>query len=192
VWQAVGVVIRRAAMAMTVVLLALAGCGGQPRSAAPSTVSVTSAFKGSPPPLASLHAQANELLAGGQAAFDARLQRLRGYPVVVNKWASWCGPCQTEFPAYQRAAVRFGRRVAFIGVDAKDANTAAATFLRQFPVTYPSYVDPNEQISNAIQAATFFPQTIFFDRQGKSVYDHAGPYLTAAALERDVRRYALG
>jgi thiol-disulfide isomerase/thioredoxin len=192
VWQAVGVVIRRAAMAMTVVLVALAGCGSQPRNAAPSTASVTSAFKGSPPPLASLHAQANELLAGGQAAFDARLKGLRGYPVVVNKWASWCGPCQTEFPAYQRAAVKFGGRVAFIGVDAKDANAAAATFLREFPVTYPSYVDPNEQISNAIQAATFFPQTIFFNRHGKSVYDHAGPYLTAAALERDVRRYALG
>ncbi len=172
--------------------LAVAGCGSEARSATPDAGTVAAAFNGSPPVLASLHSQANQLLGGGLAAFEARLHGLRGYPIVVNKWASWCGPCQTEFPAYQQAAVAFGRRVAFIGVDGGDANPAAAAFLRKFPVTYPSYVDPREQISSAIRAATYYPQTIYFDRRGKSVYDHAGPYGTAAALERDIRRYALG
>jgi cytochrome c biogenesis protein CcmG, thiol:disulfide interchange protein DsbE len=170
---------------------ALAGCGSQARSAAPSTANVASAFKGSPAVLASLHVQANKLLKGGPSAFHARLGGLHGYPVVVNKWASWCGPCQTEFPAFQRASVKYGRQVAFIGIDGKDSDPSAAAFLHRFPVTYPSYVDPKESIARTIQAATYYPQTVFFNRQGKMVFDHAGPYETAAALEQDIRRYAL-
>jgi cytochrome c biogenesis protein CcmG/thiol:disulfide interchange protein DsbE len=110
----------------------------------------------------------------------------------VNKWASWCGPCQSEFPAFQKAAVTYGRSVAFIGLNGKDQNGPAATFLRRFPVTYPSYVDPAESIARSVQASTFYPLTIYFDRSGKLVFDHAGPYANASALERDIRRYALG
>jgi cytochrome c biogenesis protein CcmG, thiol:disulfide interchange protein DsbE len=178
-------------VASLVLLLALAGCGSQARSAAPSASTVEAAFKGSPPPLASLHAQADKLLAGGPSAFKARLDGLRGYPVVVNKWASWCGPCQTEFPAFQRASVKYGREVAFVGIDGKDSDASAAAFLRRFPVAYPSYVDPQESIARTIQAAIYYPQTVYFDRQGKMVFDHAGPYETAAALEQDIRRYVL-
>src|SRR5450755_3467081 len=133
-------------------MLALAGCGSQVHSAAPSAQAVAAAFKGSPPVLASLHGEANQLLAGGPSAFQSRLDALHGYPIVINKWASWCGPCQTEFPAFQQAAVRYGRRVAFIGVDSKDTNASAKAFLRRFPVTYPSYVDPRASIANAIDA----------------------------------------
>jgi thiol-disulfide isomerase/thioredoxin len=178
--------------ALALTALVIAGCGSQPRSVAPNHRQVTTAFKGSPPPLASLHSQANQLLGGGPSAFKARLGGLRGYPVVVNKWASWCGPCQTEFPAFQSASVILGRRVAFVGVDGKDHNQAAAAFLRKFPVTYPSYVDPQENIARAIEAATYYPQTVFFDRHGKPVFDHAGPYESASALERDIRRYLMG
>jgi cytochrome c biogenesis protein CcmG, thiol:disulfide interchange protein DsbE len=191
VWQASPVRLRSCSGALLVVGLALTGCGSQAHSAAPSTANVASAFKGSPAPLASLHVQANKLLTGGASAFHARLGGLHGYPVVVNKWASWCGPCQTEFPAFQRASVKYGRQVAFIGIDGKDSDPSAAAFLRRFPVTYPSYVDPKESIARTIQAAIYYPQTVFFNRQGKMVFDHAGPYETAAALEQDVRRYAL-
>jgi cytochrome c biogenesis protein CcmG, thiol:disulfide interchange protein DsbE len=158
---------------------------------APGPSVVDSAFKRSPPPLARLHSQANLLIGGGPTAFKSRLAGLRGYPVVVNKWASWCGPCQTEFPAFQRAAVAYGRRVAFVGLDGKDNNPAAAAFLKRFPVTYPSYVDPSEDIARTIEAATYYPQTVYFDKHGNFVYDHAGSYTTAAALEKDIRRYAL-
>jgi cytochrome c biogenesis protein CcmG/thiol:disulfide interchange protein DsbE len=170
----------------------VAGCGSQPRSAAPSKTVVTAALKGSPPPLAKLHAQANDLLSGGPKAFQARLASLRGHPVVVNMWASWCGPCQSEFPSYQRASITYGRQVAFLGIDAKDQNAAAASFLRRFPVTYPSYVDPKGSIAAAIHAYTAYPQTFFFDRAGQKVYDKAGPYLSVGALAKDIRQYALG
>jgi cytochrome c biogenesis protein CcmG, thiol:disulfide interchange protein DsbE len=187
------VISRVAPVALACAALLVAGCGaGEPQSAAPSATSVTDAFKGSPPALASLHSQANQLLGGGTSAFKSRLAALHGYPVVVNKWASWCGPCQTEFPAFQRASVVFGRQVAFMGLNGKDHNQSAASFLRRFPVTYPSYTDPHEDIARSVQAATYYPQTIYFDRSGHIVYDHAGPYLSAAALEKDVRRYSLG
>ena len=176
---------------MPIIGLVLAGCGAQARSAAPAPARIAAAFEHSPPVLAALHAQADRLLGGGPSAFAARLSSLRGYPVVVNKWASWCEPCQTEFPAFQRAAVKYGRQVAFVGIDGKDSDGSAAAFLGQFPVSYPSYVDPREDIARTIQAAIYYPQTVYFDRQGKIVYDHAGPYETAAALEQDIRRYVL-
>jgi cytochrome c biogenesis protein CcmG, thiol:disulfide interchange protein DsbE len=174
--------------------LFVAGCGGsQPKSSAPSAATVTAAFKGSPPPLASLHSEANQLLAGGTSAFDSRFAALRGrYPIVLNKWASWCTPCQSEFPVFQRVSVAFGKRVAFIGVNGKDKDPAAAAFLKKYPVSYPSYTDPNESIARSIQAATFYPMTVFYNRQGHYEFTHAGPYLSAAALEKDIRRYALG
>jgi cytochrome c biogenesis protein CcmG/thiol:disulfide interchange protein DsbE len=179
-----------AACVIAVVIVA-GGNSAPPRSASISPSAIATALKGSPAVLASLHAQSDQLLSGGPAAFRARLKQLRGYPVVINKWASWCGPCQTEFPAYQRASVAYGAKVAFIGIDGKDQNPAAAAFLRRFPVSYPSYVDPQESIARAEQAAIYYPQTVYIDRQGKEVYDHAGPYATAAGLEQDIRRYGL-
>ncbi len=172
--------------------LLIPGCGAAtPHSASPSQRSVAAAFKGAPRALAELHAQANQVLGGGTTAFRARLAALRGHPIVINKWASWCGPCQVEFPSFQRATLVFARQVAFVGLDGKDNTAAAVSFLRRFPVGYPSYADPDESIARSIEAATYYPQTIYIDRQGKIVYDHAGPYLDAAALETDIRRYVL-
>jgi hypothetical protein len=81
--------------------------------------------------------------------------------------------------------------VAFLGIDAKDQNAAATGFLHKFPVTYPSYTDPNGSIASAINAYQAYPQTFFFNSQGKKVFDKAGPYLSTAELERDIRHYVL-
>ena len=178
--------------ALLVVCAVLTACGAaQPHNHAPPAGVQRADFKGSPPALASLHQQANELLGGGPAAFHTRLNALKGHPVVINKWASWCGPCQTEFPAFQQASVKYGRTVAFVGLDGKDGNGSAAAFLHRFPVSYPSYTDPHEAIARTIGAAIYYPQTVYLDRSGKMVYDHAGPYESAADLEHDIRQYVL-
>ena len=101
----------------------LAGCGASnPPSAAPSKATLAKAFQGSPPALMALHRQANELIGGSKSAFDSRLAALRGHPVVVNKWASWCAPCRGEFPVFQRAVLgpSIGNTVAFVGLDGQD------------------------------------------------------------------------
>jgi cytochrome c biogenesis protein CcmG/thiol:disulfide interchange protein DsbE len=147
---------------------------------------------GSPPPLAALHAQASELLPGGIGAFRARLATLRGRPVVINKWASWCVPCRAEFGAFQRASLAQGRQVAFIGIDSGDSSRGAAlAFLRSFPVSYPSFYDHSGALGGAITDSTFTPVTVFYNASGGQ-YIRQGPYPSQAKLEADVRRYSLG
>jgi cytochrome c biogenesis protein CcmG, thiol:disulfide interchange protein DsbE len=149
------------------------------------------ALTGSPAPLAASQRQANELLPGGQSAYEARLRRLRGYPVVVNVWASWCGPCRFEFPLLQRAAARYGKRVAFLGIDSEDEDAGARTFLREAPVPYPSYTDPDKSLAESVGAKLGFPDTVFYDRAGEVVYLKQGPYHDQAELNADIERYAL-
>jgi cytochrome c biogenesis protein CcmG/thiol:disulfide interchange protein DsbE len=149
------------------------------------------ALAGAPAPLAALHTQANELLGGGPDAVRERLRALRGRPVVLNKWASWCGPCRAEFPLLQRVASDYGKRVAFVGLNSGDNDGAALRFLKRLPVSYPSYRDHNEQAAIALGAATFYPVTIFYGADGKRRYMHQGGYFELAKLERDIRRYAL-
>jgi cytochrome c biogenesis protein CcmG/thiol:disulfide interchange protein DsbE len=147
------------------------------------------AFRGSPTALAGVHRQADRILQGGVAAFRARLHALRGHPVIVNLWGSWCEPCQSEFPVFQKAAVRYGRRIAFLGVDVNDQAAAATAFLKRFPVTYPSYFDPHRTIEASLRTIEGTPQTFFFDARGREQFDRGGPYTTLASLERDIHLY---
>lgn len=59
-----------------------------------------------------------------------------GKPVVVNFWASWCGPCADEAPVLQAAAQRYGDRVKFVGVDVQDTDADGQAFLRKYGISY--------------------------------------------------------
>jgi cytochrome c biogenesis protein CcmG/thiol:disulfide interchange protein DsbE len=150
------------------------------------------ALAGSPPALAALHRQANELLPGGKDAFEKRIAALKGYPVVANLWASWCGPCRQEFPVLQKLSAGYGKRVAFLGVNSQDSDDAAATFLEEAPLSYPSYTDPDSDLGSAIGTTGGLPDTAFYSPEGELCHLKIGAYAELQDLEADVRRYSLG
>jgi cytochrome c biogenesis protein CcmG, thiol:disulfide interchange protein DsbE len=180
------------ALLATIVLAACGDEGGGNGDYGGPAPDYASALADAPPRLAALYEQANELLPGGVDAFRAELDSLRGHPVVVNKWASWCGPCRAEFPHFQAVSAELGDRVAFLGVDSEDSADAAATFLGEYPVPYPSFSDPDGEIAAEIEATLGFPATVFYDRDGKLVHVRQGPYTSEEELRAEVRRYALG
>jgi thiol-disulfide isomerase/thioredoxin len=174
--------------------VAVAGCGGSDSGNPDSRLTEQQAkepISGAPPQLASIRSQANQLLDGGKDAFDARLDQLHGTPVVVNKWASWCGPCRFEFPWFQSLAQKRGGEIAFLGVNSNDSSGSAETFLGELPLPYPSYTDPNLDIAQDLGGPPqAFPTTTFYDRSGKQVFTHPGVYANEGQLDADVTRYA--
>src|SRR5829696_7773225 len=110
------------------VLIALAGCSSD---SAPATVNF---YK------------------GGRDAFEARIQKERGTPIVVNKWASWCGPCRLEFPFFRDQAKKRNGDVVFIGVNSSDSRADAEEFLQEEPVPYKHFEDPKLEIAAAFNS----------------------------------------
>jgi cytochrome c biogenesis protein CcmG/thiol:disulfide interchange protein DsbE len=147
---------------------------------------------GSPPPLASIHAQANRLLGGG-GALAARVRALRGYPIVLNAWGSWCAPCRAEFGLFADTSARYGRQVAFLGADINDDRADAQSFLSQHPVSYPSYELSSNQLTRIVpQGLLGTPTTIYISRSGKITNVHSGQYASQGSLDGDIQSYALG
>ena len=176
--------------AVLVVGLVQAGGDEAPdRQQNPSLAEQQRALAGAPAPLARLYARGNTIERGD---LEARLRALRGYPVVLNKWASWCGPCKAEFPAFAQAARKVGTRVAFLGVNAMDSGQAARRFLARQPVPYPSIEDVDGDVAQRLGLGQNFPVTAFFDRRGELVQIHQGGYTSSAQLLADIRRYLGG
>ena len=163
--------------------LVVIACGQQP-SASKSDAQEVARFRRANP-------EANRLPGATPADFERRV-RSAGHPVVVNQWASWCGPCRYEFPFFQRLAQRYRGRVAFLGVDAKDNASDARRFMAQFPTRYAHLQDPEATISRLFHGGRSWPTTAFYRAGGRLAYTHQGAYPSEADLDADIRRYALG
>jgi cytochrome c biogenesis protein CcmG, thiol:disulfide interchange protein DsbE len=145
---------------------------------------------GAPPPLAALHRRASELETDGDVErYEEVLGDLKGYPVVVNGWATWCGPCKLEFPIFQRVSTKLGKRVAFLGLNVNDNAEKAREFLAERPVPYPSLEDGDTRIAQDVGWVGGLPITVFYDRNGKK-FVHQGGYTNEADLLADIRRHA--
>ncbi|HEY8770728.1 MAG TPA: redoxin family protein [Thermoleophilaceae bacterium] len=171
-------------------LLALAGCGSSGGEPAAKTPAPKLDLAGAPAPVKQLYSRPNRLLGGGLTAYHAQLKRLRGTPVVVNKWASWCPPCRAEFPYFRDQAAKRAKKTAFFGVDSNDNDGDARKFLASLPVGYPSFTDGNNKIAADFNGVQAFPTTVFYDRKGGVSFLHQGAYESERKLAEDIDRYA--
>jgi len=101
------------------------------------------------------------------------LRELRGHPVVVNFWASWCIPCKEEAPILSASARAHAGRVAFLGLDVQDLESDALRFLRRYDVNYVSVRDGGDSTYSAY-GLTGLPETYYLDAQGRVVEHSVG------------------
>lgn len=137
---------------------------------------------------ADLRAQANQVI---DENVTARLAKLKGVPVVVNMWASWCPNCRAEFGYFQSLSKAYDGKVAFLGLDSNDNRGDAESFLKQFPIPYPSINDPGAVQARSVGAGLGWPTTIFYDAKGQRRFVRQGGYTSRESLDADIRAYAL-
>lgn len=103
------------------------------------------------------------------------LSLIRGKPILVNLWASWCGPCRKEMPILQTAYERFGQRVQFVGVDTSDSAEAAAAFLKNVGVSYPQLADSGAMLLEHLRIPGL-PVTVLIGADGSVSARHVGGF----------------
>jgi cytochrome c biogenesis protein CcmG, thiol:disulfide interchange protein DsbE len=114
-----------------------------------------------------------------------KLSELRGKPVLVNFWATWCGPCRQEMPELVKAAAKYGDRVEFLGFSTngrKDADDVRK-FFAAAKAEYPSWVGANAGDMETLGLPWAVPGTVVLDSEGAIVEAFSGP-VTAAKVGR--------
>jgi cytochrome c biogenesis protein CcmG/thiol:disulfide interchange protein DsbE len=102
------------------------------------------------------------------------LDSFRGKVVVLNFWASWCGPCKSEAPALQELAAKYDGRVTVLGVDSEDTTSDARAFARRYHLRYPLVHAQGTGIYQ-LWGLTGYPETFIINPKGQVVHHFAGP-----------------
>ena len=177
-------------LALLVMLALVAGC-------APSTVEGTPPAAGGSclPPVPSV--VASGAVAPGripdltldcfQGGGTVRLTALHR-PAIVNLWASWCGPCRTELPAFQRFADTVGDRVLVLGVDTGDTRDAGSGFMQDAKVAFPTLFDARSTLLSGVGRSAL-PVTLFVDAEGGIRYLYNDKALDESALAALAREH---
>lgn len=164
-----GVMLRRSALVLVAVALVSSACGDDGSSTDPGS--------------SLLPSDPAALPAFDLASYRSLLRELEGTPVLVNFWASWCGPCRLEGPHLATAHARYGDRVQFLGVDILDSRGSAREFMLEMGWTYPSVFDQNGAIRDGL-GLIGQPVTLFYDARGELVETWVGPIGEAELAER--------
>lgn len=114
------------------------------------------------------------------------LAQFKGKPVVINFWATWCGPCWEEHPVLVATARRMEPQVQFLGVVFQDTEEKILSFLQQRGSAYPTVVDQNGKTGIAYGVGGV-PETYFLDENGVIVAKYNGP-MNADVLQEHLRR----
>ena len=123
---------------------------------------------------------------------DVHLAGLVGKPLVLNIWATWCGPCQAETRYLSQVYEELKPRVRFLGVDTEESSPDSALAFAphvQPPMHYPSVIDNDKAVLLGLHGAIAVPSTVFVDADGKVVRQISAPYRNADALRADISRY---
>jgi thiol-disulfide isomerase/thioredoxin len=122
------------------------------------------------------------------------LSTLRGKPVVLNVWGSWCGPCRKEAADLQAASTELSGQAAFVGIATRDDKASALAYERKFKITYPSLFDRGDlllALRGAVSAQSP-PVTLVLDDQGRIAARYVGPVtrLTVVGMVEDATKSA--
>jgi thiol-disulfide isomerase/thioredoxin len=167
---------RLAAAAALIASCSLVACAGPDPEPAPTSSPALLAVEG----VEGLPVTVAALPNAGAEEFHTVLDDLRGTPVVVNLWASWCEPCEREMPMLSVAA-RDHADVQFLGVDTLDSRAGAEAFIAEYSVPFPSLFDPDGAIRTDL-GSLGLPVTVFFDADGNQVAKVDGE-LSQSALD---------
>ncbi len=191
------------ALCTAAAVVAVAGCGGsadgdpvasapveaaaeQP-AATPDTVA-SKPSAGIKAKLAASRKDAGKVIDGD---IEQTLASLKGVPVVVKQWASWCPQCSQEFPFFQELADRYRDKVAFVGLNARDDRGDAEAYSAENALKFPSIFDSDGAQSAAIGAGRSWPTTVIYDAGGNRAVVKPGAFATIEELDEYIRRYAL-
>ncbi len=108
------------------------------------------------------------------ASNDLSLSDLKGQVVLINFWASWCGPCRQEMPVLDQLYRKYkAAGFTLLGVNVEPKSADAEGFLRTTPVSFPILFDTDSKVSRLYEVAGM-PSTVILDRSGKVRYIHHG------------------
>ena len=130
---------------------------------------------GEPVPVATLPT----LPEGGEGS----IEDYRGQWVLMNVWASWCGPCKAESPALDRFEEKNRDRIVVLGIDTKDLSEDAMNFIREFNIKYPQFRDASGDYTDQKLKTTGVPESFLIDPEGNLIAHFPGPFEDEAAIE---------
>ena len=150
-----------------VVALLLAGCGSQKAETAGSGEAATTA------PAMAAPEGFPDFTVYNSNSDPVKLSDYLGKPIVLNFWASWCGPCKAEMPAFQKAYEELGDQVQFLMVNVGEHMDEGSAFIASSGYSFPVLYDVNSIASYTYQISSI-PATFFFDADGQIVDAHVG------------------